>query len=148
MRVTQSDAKAVLRSVGSAAEPEAAIRPFQFDGRHYCVLDWHVALLTFVEGGDASFTRKDAEASLNLNSATFVLNGTVLGTERTKIKRYPDPSRFGFVEAYYFQQGRILSPDDLAVGQHTLSASGTDSRGPFEFTTSFFIDAAGTGACL
>jgi hypothetical protein len=149
VRVTEADAYAALRSADSRADFEASIYPFQEEGRHYCALDWHVAKIAFVDGGDRSFTKTDAEASLNAISATFILDGAVLATERTKIKRYHDAASFDFEIAYYFQEGRVLAPADLAVGQHTLGVSVTDPKyGDFDVSTTFFIDAAGTGACL
>jgi hypothetical protein len=98
------------------------------------------------EGGDASFTKQDAAVILDATSISFTLDGSPLASKRTGIKSVPDPSPF--VNAYYFNQGRVLSPDALAVGQHQLSVSITDSSGTFEDGITFFIDAAGTGACL
>jgi hypothetical protein len=103
-----------------------------------------------VEGGDASFTKKDAAVILDAISLSFTLDGLPLASERTKIKSVPDPSQFGFINAYFFNQGRVLSPDELAVGQHQLSVSIIDSSGTplLVDQITFFIDAAGTGACL
>jgi hypothetical protein len=149
VRISKGEAKSVLRTL-HPDEFQASIRPIQnFDGRHYCALDWHVALMTFLDGGDASFTMTDAEASLGPISVTFALDGATIATERTKIKDYADPSRFGFVEAFYFQQGRIFSPEDLSVGAHTLGVSVIDPiGGDFVSSITFYIDPAGSGACL
>src|SRR4029453_18576799 len=44
------------------AQDRGAIRPLSFnDGKHYSAGDWHVILLAPVVGGDASFTRPEAE---------------------------------------------------------------------------------------
>ncbi len=99
-----------------------AVRPFgPFDGHHYCVLDWHVALIAWIDGGDKSFTRQDAEASLGPIVNTFWIDGATVATTRTPIKWYlRDLSFIGITEAYWFQEGRVLSPSDLSVGTHTL----------------------------
>ncbi len=43
-----------------------------------------------------------------------------------------------------------MSPDDLSVGQYELSARFTDPTSGLDDSDgiTFFIDAAGTGACL
>jgi hypothetical protein len=151
VRVTKSEANAVLRTFGASFDNPAVIRPHAgspWDGRHFCGADWHTVLVTLVEGGDASFTKKDAAVILDATSVAFTLDGSALASERTRIKSVPDPSQFGFVNAYFFNQGRVLSPDELSVGQHELSVSITDSSGTFVDGITFFIDAAGTGACL
>jgi hypothetical protein len=147
-RVTQGEAQAFFRS-GTGDSP-ALISPF-IDGRHYCVLDWHVVALASLAGGDQSFTRQDAVAILGPEEMTFVLNGFLVETKRTAIARYlGDLSNFPDVTvAYYYREGLVLSPSDLEVGSHTLSVELTDSSGAvFVYTASFHIDAAGEGACL
>jgi hypothetical protein len=151
VRVTESEANKALRTFGSSSE--AVILPLSgtpSDGRHYCAEDWHTVVIAWVEGGDASFTKKDAAVILDAISLSFTLDGLPLASERTKIKSVPDPSQFGFINAYFFNQGRVLSPDELAVGQHQLSVSIIDSSGTplLVDQITFFIDAAGTGACL
>jgi hypothetical protein len=151
VRVTQADAKAALRTFVTDIENPAVIRPFQgspWDGRHFCVLDWHTVVIAIFEGGDATFTKKDAAAIFSATSISFVLDGVPLASERTNIKAYPDPAQFGFVEVYYVQQGRVLSPSDLVVGQHELSMTITAPTFTEVSGITFFIDAAGTGACL
>ena len=151
VRVTKSEANAVWRTFGAGFDDPALIRPFAGspgDGKHFCSEDWHTILYTAVEGGGASFTKKDAAVLLNATAVSFRLDGSPLASRRTRIQSFPDPSRFGFVNAYYFNQGRVLSPDELAVGSHQVSMSITDSSGTFENEIVFFIDAAGTGACL
>jgi hypothetical protein len=151
VRVTKSEANAVLRTFGATFDNPAVIRPFSgsvWDGRHFCGEDWHTVLFSPVEGGDASFTKKDAAVILDAISVSFTLDGSPLASERTRIKSVPDPSRFGFVNAYFFNQGRVLSPDELSVGAHTLGVRIIDSSGTFDDQITVFIDAAGTGACL
>jgi hypothetical protein len=151
VRVTKSEANAVLRTFGASFENPAVIRPHAgspWDGRHFCGADWHTVLVTLVEGGEASFTKKDAAVILEAISVAFTLDGSALASERTRIKSVPDPSQFGFVNAYFFNQGRVLSPDELSVGQHELTVTIIDSSGTHVDGITFFIDAAGTGACL
>jgi hypothetical protein len=80
---------------------------------------------------------------------SFTLDGAPLETTRTPIKRFNNPQAFDLERAWYFQEGRIMSPDDLSVGQHALSLEFADpTYGDFSDGITFFIDAAGTGACL
>ena len=155
VRVTKSEANAALRAFNDTSP--AAIR-LSSDGRHYCAEDWHTVVVTNWEGGDASFTKKDAAVILDAMYVRFDLwtppSGiSPLFSERTSIKSVPDPSQLGVVNAYYFNQGRVLSPDELAVGEHGLGIEIYDISGPhpilmFADSITFFIDAAGTGACL
>jgi hypothetical protein len=150
-RITESEARAAFKAVSVPLDDQAVITPLsgsRWDGRHFCSLDWHVIRLGRIEGGDASFTRKDAQAIFDTIAISFVLDGAALATERTRIKAVPDPSQFGFVNAYYFIQGRVMAPAELSIGQHALSVQVTDSVGTFADQITFFIDPAGTGACL
>ena len=63
-------------------------------------------------------------------------------------KPFDDPQRFGLERARYFQQGKVVAPHDLASGQHELSVRITDPTGVFDDSIMFFVDPAGTGACL
>jgi len=172
-RVAQGDAEAVLRAFGNGGwairnhhgvittdpaeglstpadiEGRASIRPLpMFDGRHYCAEDWHVIALALIEGGDRSFGIQDARAILDTVTLDLVLDGEALPTERSSIKRFLAPERFGFEEAYYFQQGAILPPSALTVGSHTLAETDTSIHGTFTFQITFFIDASGAGVCV
>jgi hypothetical protein len=168
-RSTEGDARAVLNAFGNGGwavvqhsptimgAPAAgllgsptAIRPFPpFDGRHYCALDWHVFVIAWIDGGDMSFTRQNAEASLGQIVQRFWIDGAPVETERTPIKRFLRAEALGLEEAYSFQEGRILSPDDLTVGAHTMRVQSTDSTGAiFDNTITIHVDGAGTGACL
>jgi hypothetical protein len=152
-RITQGDVQQVFQGVGAADVfgSRGAIRPHRgspWDGAHFCAEDWHVILLTWTEGGDASFTRSDAARIMSGIVLDFRLDGAVLPTTRTAIKPFLDPERFGLQQAYFFNHGRIMSPTDLSVGQHELGVSVTDPTGTFDDGITFFIDAAGTGACL
>jgi hypothetical protein len=171
-RVTRGTAEAVLQAFGGAGriirrntnvqtgtpgDPDikASIRPFSgtvFDGRHYCVEDWHVILISFVSVGDQSFTQQQAASELNPIVITFTLDGAELATTRTAIRRFLDTSIFedelGVERAFFFSQGRVMSPADLSVGSHSLSFTAVDPvEGESGDQITFFIDAPGTGAC-
>jgi hypothetical protein len=110
-----------------------------------------VILAAWFDGGDASFDHQQAEAAFNPVTISFTLDGAALATTRTPIKPFHDPQpAFGFERAWYFQGGMIMSPDDLGVGQHELSARFTNSTSGLDETDgiTFFIDAARTCACL
>jgi hypothetical protein len=170
-RITHGDAQAVLEAFGGGGfavllhskvaqgapadfyGSHGAIHPFSgspWDGAHFCAEDWHVILIADIEGGDASFTRTDAERIMDGLNVSFTLDGTVLPTTRTAIKRFLNPGLFGLQVAYYFDQGRIMSPADLSVGSHQAGVMVTDSAGlqNYQDGITFFIDAPGTGACV
>ena len=127
-----------------------AIRPFQpWDGQHLCAEDWHVILIADIEGGDTSFSEHDAKEIMSTITVTFTLDGAVLTTKRTAIKRFLNPELFGLEEAYYFQEGRVMSPDDLTVGQHQLNCRMTAAGVVvFDGGIQFTVDPAGGAACL
>ena len=80
---------------------------------------------------------------------SFTLDGAVLPTTRTAIKRFLAPELAGVQVANYFNQGRIMSPADLSIGIHQLEATASDPSGQtFQDEITFFIDAPGTGACV
>ena len=170
-RITRGDVQAVFEAFGggglaviqhSAVAQGApadflgshgSIRPFggsPWDGAHFCEQDWHVILIADIEGGDASFKQQDAETIMQGLDIAFFLDGSPLPTTRTAVKRFSNPERFGLGVAYYFQQGRIMSPTDLSVGSHRLEVAVSDSSGAQNLQDGirFFIDAAGTGACV
>jgi hypothetical protein len=149
-RITRGDAEAVLNAAGTGGRvilrngqtTEAApadflgshgsIRPFSgspWDGRHFCAEDWHVILIAWIDGGDASFGRQQAQANLDPVTNTFTLDGATLAMTRTPIKPALNPQGFGLERAWYFQEGRVMSPEDLSVGQHQLSVRFTDGAG-------------------
>lgn len=169
-RVSRGDAAAVLEAFGNGGwairlnggdvlqgAPAdglvgslAAIRPFApFNGRHYCALDWHVIVITDYDGGDSSYTVQDFNALRSQTSIAFTLDGQPFATEETATKRLlRDLSFAGITTAYYFQQGGVVSPNELTVGEHKLTVDATSPSGPDQLSISFTIDAAGTGTCL
>jgi len=168
-RVTQGDAQAVFEafpnggwailqhSTVAAGAPAdglvgglVTIRPLKpFDRIHVCALDWHTIVLADIEGGDTSFTAQDADAIIATLTVSFTLDGSDLATTRTAIKPFLNPARFGLDVAYAAQWGRVMAPSDLSVGQHSLSVVESDPSGVvFKNKITFFVDAAGSGACL
>jgi hypothetical protein len=166
-RVSRGDAEAVLQEAAGVGRllrtranvkfgtpgdlnRRATIRPFSgtvFDGRHYCAEDWHVivvAIFSDDSGRNDSYTKQDADADLNPMVITFSLDGKVLATERTQVKRVPTTISF---PPDFIQEGRVMAPDELNVGTHTLSYT---AAGPYfndADSITFVIDPPGTGAC-
>lgn len=132
------------------AQLRGAIRPLAVaDGRHFCAEDWHVILLALVFGGDASFTRQDAEAIASAVTVSFTLDGAPLPTTRTALKPFLGAEQFELEEAYAFQEGRIMAPTDLSVGSHQLVVTVTEPGFPTDVgEITFIVDAPGTGTCL
>ena len=165
--VTHGDAKAVFNAfinggfairlnngagMGAPADGlvgRATIRPFDaFDGAHYCVDDWHVIVFAVFDGGDSSFSRKDALPNLDGIINTISLDGVSLELQRTPVKPFLNPEPFGFENAYGFQEGRIMSPDELSVGSHTLGVVSLNGiTDPFENTIEFHVDPADSATC-
>lgn len=162
-RVTHGDAQAVLQAFGNggravlrhSAVAEGApadflgshgsIRPFSgsaWDGAHFSADDWHVILIADIEGGDTSFTHQQATDLMDPLSVAFVLDGGPLPTTRTAIKQFANPQAFGLDVAFYFQQGRVMAPADLAVGSHVLSVEISGPTGTLQDHITFFIDHA------
>jgi hypothetical protein len=140
----------VLQGAPSDAQARGAIRPYSDnDGQHYCAEDWHVILLATIVGGDASFTRPEAEAILSTVTTSFTLDGAPLPTTRTTVKPFLNPEFVDAEKAFAFQEGRIMAPTDISVGSHQLVATVSEPGFPTEvLEITFFLDAPGTGACL
>jgi hypothetical protein len=169
-RITRGDAQAAFEAVNTGG---AAIRrhggqghgPAQgavadgvrinafipWDGRHYCALDWHVISINLTDGNfpGESRSRQEIADSLALVDVAYFLDGVALELERTAVKRAVDPEALGLAEGFYFTSGRLMAPEELTVGQHMLRIVITDPGGLIdESQITFFVDAAGTGACL
>lgn len=142
--------RASSRAVGAPANQNVAIRPYFDSGLHYCVEDWHTIVLAYIAELPTMQAARDA---LDPVVFTFSLDGLPLATERTQVKPFfhpeflsPDAKR-----AFSFQQGALLSPSDLTAGSHTVTVISVNPNDPidnFELASQFFVDAAGTGACL
>ena len=124
----------------------------QWNGRHFCSLDWHVISVALNEGNAVGGTRTNAELfeALSARIVVFTLDGAVLATERTAPRRTTNPERSGLVEAFAVNAGKVMAPEDLSVGQHTLFFTGNRPGQPpiVMPTITFFIDAPGEGTCL
>jgi hypothetical protein len=172
-RITRGDVEAVLEafptggrvvlfqasdSAGLHAAPadaygsSGAICPYYpWDGGHFCVDDWHVILVGPVAGGDESFSRQDAEELLSQVNLIFTLtlNGDsmVLDTVRTAIKPVLAWDWFDWDNVYGFQEGAIMSPDRLGVGEYDLTVAYEFDGSTYEDTIQFFIDPSDSAAC-
>jgi hypothetical protein len=124
----------------------------QWQGRHFCSLDWHVIAVAAIEGNAAGGSRTNAEIRETLSQIVvfFTLDGVPLDATTTPVKRMNNPELRGLVEAFSVQAGRLMASDDLAIGQHSLQALGTrPGRPPTPMgPITFFIDAPGEGTCL
>jgi hypothetical protein len=147
----RGQAKVVEGAPADFVGSQGAIRPFggtPFDGKHYCVDDWHVILIAQFDGGDKSYTRKDAIAYVSQVVVSFTLDGVPLAGDRTPIKRFLAPQGFGLDEAYGFQAGRIMSPDELSVGAHALGVTVHDPvYGDYADGIQFFVDPSNSVTC-
>ncbi|HEX8863783.1 MAG TPA: hypothetical protein VGC06_32715 [Actinomycetes bacterium] len=110
--------------------------------------DWHVLALGLVldEQQDGVSNLGEAKKLFDPVVMTFELDGAPLETTRQPVKAFLGESPKGFVLA----QGRVVAPGELAVGSHTLTVTVENdpaNPGVQVYTSQFFIDAAGTGAC-
>jgi hypothetical protein len=157
-RISRGEAEAVFharatggfRGVGAPDDPDqrVAIRPFFENGRHYCVEDWHVLVLALVvdEANQGVTSVGEAKKLFAPTVMTFALDGAPLEATRLPVEPFlGDPD----AKAYVLVQGRVVGPDELAAGSHTLTVTVENDpvEGAFVFTSQFFVDAAGTGAC-
>jgi hypothetical protein len=164
-RVSKGEAQSVFQAFGNGgitvfghthtvdedtlSDTLVAIRPLDpWNGNHYCALDWHVIVLAIFDGADASYKKQTFEALREATSMSFTVDDEPIATGQTATKRFlGDPAFFGMTTGYWYAQGRVLAPDELAVGTHTLGAVVTDPEGVWQNTVTFTIDAPGTGAC-
>lgn len=135
--------------------PRAAITPVSSqNGAHYCVDDWHLVRIADFSGVDnvVFFTKEQVIADLEATTITLTLDGVTLPVTQTPISKLnaADQQRFGFPgPAFAFQVGSILSPTALSVGDHTAGFVATDPVfGTFTDSSTFTVDASGTGVCL
>jgi hypothetical protein len=158
-RISRGEAEAVFESNFTGGLPgqgapddsdhRVAIKPFSEGVSHYCVEDWHAILLGLgvSEEDDGVTSVGEAEKLFAPTAMTFVLDGKPFEATRLPVKPLlRDPPEKVFV----LVQGRVVGPDELAVGSHTLTI--TVEHDPTHpkvqvFKRKFFIDAAGSGAC-
>ena len=165
--VTRGDAEAVFNAFGGGGwsvrlhsktlegapsdfwlDSRTRIVPFLYNDLHYCALDWHVITLALIDGSfpGESFSNQEIFARLAQFHTVFTLDGSTLVTQRKSPKPWLDTSK----RLYYVNEGRIMSPEDLTVGQHTLQSTLFDVElGPVDtITITFVIDPPGSGTCL
>ena len=171
-RVTRGDAQAVFEAFGNGGwgivlnggnveqgapsdflpDAMARISPAaQWNGRHFCSLDWHVISAAANEGNPLGATRTNSELRETLEGIIFriTLDGALLNTMTTAVKRTTNPERIGAVEAFYVNAGTVMAPEDLAIGPHSVQFTGIRPGRPPQVmpAITFFIDAPGTGTC-
>jgi hypothetical protein len=133
------------------------IRPFPgYDAVPYCVLDWHLLALAWSipeylgEGPPPQFTfdtREEVWALLETAEATFLLDGDSVEVEETPIRQSFQQEEPLF-RWWGRQWGRILAPDELSVGEHTLQVILEFSDGfTFDEQVTFTVHAADSAAC-
>ena len=143
-----------LRSQGAPADPDrkVTIKPFEEkDVSHYCAEDWHAILLGLGvdEEHEGVTSVGEAKKLFAPTVMTFVLDGKPFETTRLPVRPLlRDPP----VKVFVLVQGRVVGSDELAVGSHTLSVTVENDPDPefsetYTYTSQFFFDAAGTGAC-
>ncbi len=155
-RISKGDAEAVLNTgftgglhgEGAPDDPnqQVAIKPFFEDGKHYCQEDFHALLLGMALTKGKRGNPAEAKALFAPTTMTFELDGQPFQTKRQPVKPFLIPSG----EAFVLVQGRVVAPDELQVGSHTLTVTvNNDPIDPGEtvYTSQFFIDAVGMGAC-
>ena len=171
-RVTKGNAEAVFEAFGGggwmirqhAGKIEGAPADFMadgltrismldaYDGKHYCVLDWHVVSLLIVEGSVAGQPRTNPQIfdQIAARDVVFTLDGKRLATTRTTPRRLTNPQFRGYDEAFYVQVGRVMAPAELPVGTHKLQATGNLFQQPPEDLGSitFVIDEPNGGTCV
>lgn len=170
-QVTKGDVEAILYGGASGGAilfrerpvpgfedyPRAAITPLGFhSGTHYCVDDWHIVRIHYDNyvDNDNFFTKEQVIADLQATTVTLTLDGVTLPTTRTPIimLNTAQQQSFGFPGPDFgFQIGSMLSPADLSVGNHTAGIVLNDPvfpPHPFQDSSTFTVDASGTGACL
>jgi hypothetical protein len=143
-------------SESGAFESSKRIGPgHNFDGRHFCATDWHVMFINLfaVDSIEGVHTLGEARVFFASVQVTYELDGAPLAVMNTEVQPVQgdvtslDPNA---TVAYHQKTGAILAPDALSVGPHTeqvrvfQNGALTDDLGP----VTFYVDAAGTGACL
>lgn len=164
------------RHVGPArayVQDGLSIRPISpfFDRARYCERDWHAIALNeidfeFVVHFDEPFvyTRDDALHYLTGVHDTFLLDKQPFAVTETPIQPYLERGFLDRIEtllerefradvtignAWAKQSGRAVSPSELTVGKHTLSATSSHPDFP-DFTDgiTFYVDPASSETCL
>ena len=122
-----------------------------FNGKHLCATDWHLVNIFLGISGDSTLAHSGAVATLDPLLVSWTLDGDAVPSTRTPVKPYTAPSDFGAERAFFFSDGYILAPDELALGEHRSRATviGLNEPGvPFVFPeVVFHVDPPGSPAC-
>ena len=168
---TRGDAEALFKAVntggfgvslhggvieGAPADGSKRIGPGQrFQGFRVCATDWHVMFINLIvtDATDNVHTVGEARLLFATVAVTYELDGAPLAIDVTAVKPWlGDPTSLDPDATVAFAQvsGAILAPEALSVGAHTervriyIDRVLSDDLGD----VTFFVDAAGTGACL
>jgi hypothetical protein len=168
--VTRGDAQALFHAgttggfsiklhagvIQGAPASQGRILPGQnFQGVHICASDWHVMAINLVvtDATDGVRNVSQARAVFSTIAVTYQLDGSPLAIHSSAVTPWlGDPTSLDPNATVAFSQhfGTILAPADLSVGAHTervrLYQNGLNVDDLGDVT--FFVDAAGTGACL
>ena len=152
-RVTKSDVIRILYGGAKANTMKdyqrAAITPLaSHNGAHFCVNDWHLVRVGLGENIDyvTTFTKDQVIDDLKSYNVTLYLDGVVLPSKHAPL--FTTIAADG-TKIWWIQYGSILAPADISVGDHTASVLFSNPTYGDDFHTSTFtVDASGTGACL
>jgi hypothetical protein len=166
---TKGDATALFNGNGGPAvllhNPSSEVGAFQpgkrigpgqnFQGFRVCATDWHVMFvnLAMVDSLDNVHTIDEARRAFQSLNVTYELDGAPLAVRVTPVQPVLDDvtlldpnATVGFRQ----RTGAILAPEALSVGSHTEQVR-VFENGILLFDlglVTFYVDAAGTGACL
>lgn len=141
---------------GAPAPSGKRIGPGQnFQGFHVCTTDWHVMFISLIatDATDGVHNVGEARGLFATIRVTYELDGAPLATQVTPVMPWlGDPTTLDPNATVAFSQrsGAILAPDALSVGAHTervrVFVGGVlfDDLGD----VTFYVDAAGIGACI
>jgi hypothetical protein len=130
-------------SVGAPAVGmlQGRIDPFpRASTRTYCAGDWHVLLVSFSGMG----SHRTAAADLARFDASFELDGQLVPSQRTAVKRFlPQTGTPTFGVSVY----HLLAPGSIGVGSHTLVTTFTEAGAAYDTLTLDFDVAASGEPC-
>ena len=141
----------VLDGAPSGTGPAGGVirgNPF-FDGRHYCVDDWHVALVSTYDADFKPFTLNQARADFEKITVELYLDGVLLTTTRTPVTAAIfNDNASGEIAVYAINEGTLFAPGAIGVGAHTFRDRVSFEGVPFsDRTITFYVDPSGSPSC-
>jgi hypothetical protein len=111
----------VVNGMPADGDADVTIRPFgRWDGRHFSAADWHTILIASFDGPPDVPNQQAVALEVAQTEVLFDLDGVPIELTVTPTKRVTNPERFGLTEAWGAQWGRVMAPDDLPAGEHTI----------------------------